>query len=239
MSTATVILDYRTSDLEVSRLEALGLKSVASERISTLYSAVDGHPDLQLLRYDGKLIVHSGASPSKLEELKRINPGIQKGKTELIPPYPRHIGLNALITHDLFIHKLSATDPILKELLKDDVERVIHHTNQGYTRCSCAQVGKDAYATEDISLAKLLKSAGKAVFFAEHSNVYLKGYDFGFIGGALSLLSVQNQPLLIISGDLSEYRYGQELRDFLIKENIEYECIGKGLLMDRGSIIEI
>lgn len=234
-----VILDYRTSDYERTKLEDMGIRTVESERIDTLYSAVDGHPDLQFIRYNDQLICHGGISQLKLEELKKIHPAIQKGRSQLVLPYPRHIGLNALITPDLFIHKLEATDPFLLELLKSDKNRAAVHTNQGYTRCSCAYVGKDSFVTEDVSLAKLLKGLGKSVFYAEHSNVCLRGFDYGFIGGALSLLTVRNTPLLIISGEISRYRYGDELREFLMKENIPYECIGKGLLMDRGSIIEI
>ena len=203
-----------------------------------LYDAVDGHPDLQFASIDETLICHQGISHRKYSEISTHARNLIRGESSLRLPYPHHISLNALITEDLFLHKLDSSDKILMETAEKS-HRVLIHTRQGYSRCSCAYVGNDAYVTEDSGIAELLIKHGKKVFFRNHSNVYLEGFDYGFIGGALSLINFEGSNLLLISGELSKYHFCYDLKNFLKEENIAFECIGKGQIMDRGSIIEI
>jgi hypothetical protein len=86
-------------------------------------------------------------------------------------------------------------------------------------------------------MAEKLHLMGKEVFYRKHSNVYLDGFDFGFIGGAISLISFQGEELVFISGSLDSYFYGKELKAFLEQRSVRYECIGEGKLMDRGTVI--
>lgn len=242
MSSAAVkpllITDYRTSDYELNRLDQLGCRIIAAERRSELYEAVDGHPDLQFASIDNTLICHRGISEKKYREIFRHTQNVIRGKSSLKLPYPHHISLNAVITEDLFLHKLENTDSVLMDIVEKS-NRVLLRTPQGYTRCSCAYVGNNAYVTEDKGIAELLISLGRKVFYRRHANVYLEGFDYGFIGGALSLIKDKSSALLLISGDLPKYEFGHDLKCFLKEENIAYECIGKGQIMDRGSIIEI
>lgn len=233
-----LITDYRTSDFELNRLDKLGCQFIATEQNKALYKAVDGHPDLQFASIDQMLICHQGISHEKYSEIFSRAKNLIKGETTLRLPYPHHISFNAVITEDLFMHKLENTDSILLKLAEKS-KRTLVGTRQGYTRCSCAYVGNNAYVTEDRGIAELLISSGKKVFYRKHSNVYLEGFDYGFIGGALSLLHHKGSELLLISGDLSRYHFGYDLKYFLKKEDISFECIGNGLLMDRGSVIEI
>jgi hypothetical protein len=138
------------------------------------------------------------------------------------------------------MHKLDSTDPVvLSEIqeLKKSKEITLVNVRQGYSRCSCAYVGNNAYITEDIVMAEKLISLGKQVFYRKHSNVYLEGFDFGFIGGAISLISIHGEELVVISGSLDSYFYGKELKAFLEQRSVRYECVGEGKLMDRGTVI--
>lgn len=233
-----LITDYRTSDFELNRIQQLGFQPIATEKISALYEAVDGHPDLQFASIDQTLISHHDLSHAKYSEIFSHARHLVKGESSVRLPYPHHISLNALITEDLFLHKLENTDSILLNLAHDSQRKLIH-TRQGYTRCSCAYVGNSAFVTEDRGIAELLVQNGKKVFYRKHSNVSLSGFPYGFIGGALSLVHGNSGDILLISGDLSRYHYGHDLKNFLLEERIRYECLGNGLLMDRGSIIQI
>lgn len=233
-----LIADYRTIDSELNRLHQLGFHTIASERKSGLYNAVDGHPDLQFASIDGTLITLKDISHEKYAEISGYAKHPVKGESAASLPYPHHISLNALITEDLFLHRLDSTDRILLNLAEKS-QRELIHTKQGYSRCSCAYVGNDAFVTEDRGIWEILRSLGKKVFYRPHTNVFLEGFDFGFIGGALSLIHIGSHDLLLISGDLTRYQFGDALKSFLNEEKIPYECIGNGPLMDRGSIIEI
>lgn len=233
-----LIADYRTSDYELNRLHQLGCHIIASERKNGLYKAVDGHPDLQFASIDQMLITLKDISSDKWTEISGYSEKLVKGASAAALPYPHHISLNALITEDLFLHKLDSTDSVLLDTAAQS-QRALLHTSQGYSRCSCAYVGNDAFVTEDRGIAEILISHGKKVFYRKHSNVFLEGFDYGFIGGALSIIHIGGQKILLISGDLRRYQFGYDLKKFLDEEKIPYECIGNGLFMDRGSIIEI
>lgn len=235
-----LILDYRTPDEELNRLSSLGFILVPSDRVPTLYEAVDGHPDLQFINVRGTLIAYRDLHKDKKALLEDLGACLTLGKSSLALPYPQNVPYNALLSPDLFIHRLDATDPLLMKKINDLKSRGevrLVDVRQGYSRCSCAYVGNDSYVTEDEAMAKSLMNLGKKVFYQKHSNVYLKGFDYGFIGGALSLLPIEGIDLLVITGDLSSYFYGDELKGFFQQRNILFECIGKGKIIDRGSII--
>lgn len=235
-----LIVDYRTSDKELQRLLSFGFNLIPTEKVSSLYEAVDGHPDLQFFRIEKKVIAHQGLCKNQMELLSKLGASIILGNSSLSLPYPKNIPYNALLSPDLFMHRLDSTDPIiLNEIqeLKKSKDISLVNVRQGYSRCSCAYVGNNSYITEDIVMAERLLALGKQVFYQKHSNVYLEGFDFGFIGGAISLISIHGEELVLISGSLDSYFYGNELKEFLKRRNIRYECIGKGKLMDRGTII--
>ena len=237
-----LIVDCRTSDKELQRLLSFGFNLIPTEKVSSLYEAVDGHPDLQFFRIEKKVIAHQGLCKNQMELLSKLGASIILGNSSLSLPYPKNIPYNALLSPDLFMHRLDSTDPIiLNEIqeLKKSKDISLVNVRQGYSRCSCAYVGNNSYITEDIVMTERLLALGKQVFYQKHSNVYLEGFDFGFIGGAISLISIHGEELVLISGSLDSYFYGKELKEFLKRRNIRYECIGEGKLMDRGTIISI
>lgn len=235
-----LILDYRTSEKELNRLLSFGFNLIPTEKVSSLYEAVDGHPDMQFFRIEKKIIAHKDLKGNQMELLIKLGASIILGNSSLSLPYPKNIPYNALLAPDLMMHKLDSTDPvILSEILELKKSKAITLVNvmQGYSRCSCAYVGNNSYITEDIVMAEKLHLLGKEVFYRKHSNVYLEGFDFGFIGGAISLISFQGEELVFISGSLDSYFYGKELKEFLEQRSVRYECIGEGKLMDRGTVI--
>jgi len=235
-----LILDYRTSEKELRGLLSFGFNLIPTDKVSSLYEAVNGHPDLQFFCIEKKLIAHKDLSEIQMKLLQKLGAPITLGNSSLSLPYPKNVPYNALLTPDLMMHRLDATDPVIlseiQELKKSREIRLVN-VRQGYSRCSCAYVGNNSYITEDLVMAEKLISLGKEVFYRKHSNVYLEGFDFGFIGGAISLLTINNEELVLISGSLDSYFYGKELKTFLELRDIRYECLSEGKLMDRGSII--
>lgn len=239
MSSAKLALlaDYRTSDRELRDLEALGFRVFPTDKVTTLYPAVDGHPDLQVFRLEDDLFVHPKISPSLEKELFLWLP-VRKGERSLSLPYPRHVAFNALDTGAHFLHRLDATDPRLLEAVKARRREVIP-VKQGYTRCSCAQVSDRAFVTEDAGIAKVLTKLHYTVFYRPPSNVVLEGFEHGFLGGALSRIPTADRDLILITGDVHQYAYGRELLEFFALHRIEAACVGTGPLKDRGSLISL
>lgn len=233
-----LIVDYKTPQDEIEYLKSYGFEIIKTNKYNALYDAIDGHPDIQMTYINNTLYLHKDISKDFLYKLKEKNITYKLGKKGLFLPYPNNISFNALVSKDLFIHKLDFTDPLVLDEAKNLNLNLIN-VNQGYTRCSASYLGKDSYITEDKSIAKKLLNMSKNVFLKEHSNVFLKGFSYGFIGGAISRANLYNENLVLITGDINEYKYGRDFKSFLSNINLPYLTIGKGLLKDRGSIFQI
>lgn len=64
----------------------------------------------------------------------------------------------------------------------------MRHVNQGYTRCATAVVAKDAIITMDLGIRALAQFLGIDVLLVHEENVFLDGYDYGFLGGCCGLI---------------------------------------------------
>jgi hypothetical protein len=232
----SLIVDYRTPEEERLELRSLGFRVVLSEPLDFLYEAVKGHPDLQFVNACGTLICHKGIAPEKSSELNALGIQFTRSRNPIAPPYPGHIILNAAISDDLLIHRLSDTDPAVLDACPS-LKRV--DVRQGYTRCSLAYVGEDSYVTSDTGISRALRGLDKNVLLLPEGDVHLEGFSHGFIGGCLSRVTYKEEKLLLVTGSLDSYRYGQDLRAFLRNIGIGVCSIGSGSLKDRGSIIQI
>lgn len=232
----SLIVDYRTPEEERVELRALGFRVILSEPLDFLYEAVKGHPDLQFVNACGTLICHKGISGEKAAELASLDIPFTLSRNLLVPPYPGHIILNATVSDDLLIHRLSDTDPAVLEACRF-LKQV--DVRQGYTRCSLAYVGADSYVTGDTGIHKALHGLQKNVLLLPPGDIHLEGFSHGFIGGCLSRVSYRDEHLLLVTGSLDSYRYGQELQAFLRNIGIRACSIGSGSLKDRGSIVPI
>lgn len=233
-----LILDYKTPQSEVDILNSYGFKVIETSPHKAVYDAINGHPDIQMTLIENTLIVNPNISNDFLSKLENHNIYYEVGKKSISLPYPANIPYNSLVSDDLFIHKLDSTDTlVLKKAMTLNLQLI--NVSQGYTRCSASFIGKDSYITEDKSIAKKLQSLNKNVFIKDHSNIYLKGFDYGFIGGAISLVNLNKEDIILITGDINKYKYKDDLKGFLNNIGVSYISIGKGLMKDRGSIIQI
>ena len=233
-----LIVDYKTPKEETNILKSFGFEIIKTSPNKAMYDAIDGHPDIQMTLIGNTLFVNQKIPYEFLVSLENKNIHYKIGKKSLSLPYPSNIPFNSLVSDDLFIHKLDSTEPlVLEKANKLNLDLI--NVNQGYTRCSTAFVGKDSYITEDKSIAKKLASLNKNVFIKEPSNIYLRGFDHGFIGGSMSLITLNNENIILITGDIDKYRFGNDLKSFLNNINIPYLSIGKGLVKDRGSVIQV
>lgn len=231
-----LIIDYRTPAPEREELRSLGFRVILSEELDFLYQAVKGHPDLQFVNACGTLICHKGMSEDKARELESLGIPFTLTQKRLDPPYPGHIILNAAISDDLLVHRLKDTDP---SVLSACSSLKLVDVNQGYTRCSLAYVGGDSYVTSDFGISRTLQDLGKDVLLLPPGDVVLEGFSYGFIGGCLSRVTLKDEHILLVTGSLDSYRYGESLRAFLRNIGIRPCSIGTGSLKDRGSIIQI
>ena len=67
-------------------------------------------------------------------------------------------------------------------------------------------------------------------------DISLPGLDYGFIGGTCGLIS-KNQ--MAFFGNLENHPYGNHIKNFLLKYDVEPIYLSNGKLIDRGSILTI
>lgn len=79
---------------------------------------------------------------------------------------------------------LGVMDPNIYTCL-EDAGLKMRHVNQGYTRCATAVVAEDAIITMDLGIRALAQFLGIDVLLVHEKNVFLDGYDYGFLGRLL------------------------------------------------------
>lgn len=233
-----LIADPRTPDCEVSVIESLGFKVVASEYLDFLYEGVKGHPDLQFAPVGDRLICHRGISKVKLRELQGHGVECVQSLSALALPYPGHVILNASIGGGALVHRTDITDgALLEEAIRKGLRLI--DVRQGYGRCSTSYIGEGCFATNDRGVAAALSENGFRVFISPYGDVELEGFDYGFLGGCLSMVMAGTDRLVLVSGNLNEYVMGRELREFIKSSGAIPVEVGKGRLKDRGSVLQV
>lgn len=242
LSDNVVFVDYRIDKVEKNALIYNGFNPVLCPKCNLLYNAIDGHPDIQINIIDNNTILcHKDISPDFINTIKQLGINIEFTLSNLKSQYPYDILLNAVNYQNIFIHNLKYTDERLIEMSKASakdkgLDLNIINVKQGYTKCSTAIVTDSAFITSDSSIFKALKAKGFDVLLLPPGDINLQGFNYGFIGGCCGLL---RKDLMAFYGDLNYYTYGQEIMDFLKKNNVSWLFLNKGKLYDRGSILSL
>ncbi len=105
--------------------------------------------------------------------------------------------------------------------------------NQGYTRCSTINLNPTAYITEDLNIHKNLTYNNLDCLLINKGQVKLKGYEYGFIGGAS--LYLEKEKTLLFFGDFENKSDKEKIIEFTKKYNINCDFIKNKKLIDIGS----
>ena len=110
------------------------------------------------------------------------------------------------------------------------------HTNQRYAGCSCAVVASSAIITADPSIILLCRENSIDVLPVSQGDVKLKGYEYGFIGGACGMASAD---CMVFFGDLLTHRDHKKITAFLSHYGVRAVSLGEGALCDIGGIVPV
>lgn len=209
------------------------MEALLCPKCPNLYDAISSHPDIQIFVLNkNKLIVQNQINENLLEKLRSVGKEIHFSQKTLSNKYPHDIILNCFILGELFVHNLRYTDSKIIELLPDSIKKI--NVNQGYSKCSTAIINDKAIITSDPSIANALSLEKVDVLYLPPGDIILEGMNYGFIGGSCGLLDEKN---IAFFGNLDKYMYGNEVKDFLQKHNVNWHYLSDGKLIDRGSIL--
>lgn len=225
-------VDYRILPEEEKKLRSLNVGIIKVPKCQNLYSAIDGHPDIQLnILNNNTVLVQKDMSVNFIDELKSTGVNLVFSDKSLSSKYPEDIILNAVNLKNTFIHNIKFTD---KMLLKHTINKKHINVTQGYTKCSCAVVSERAIITSDIKIHNELISKDFDVLLLPPGHIDLPGLNYGFIGGTCGLLS---ESELVFYGNLNNYKYGELVLDFLNKHKVKPIFLSDTPLVDRGSLM--
>lgn len=226
-----VIVDYRTDTEAVNTLKAYGFDVVYTKKSKTLYEAVDGHTDLQIVKVLDDFVVCPEFFNYYTDKL-RIN--LICGKSELSNQYPYDVYYNAAVFGKFAVHNFQFTDSVLRECINKKFLFEIN-TKQGYSKCSICIISDNAIITEDENIFKAVSEYNIDVLKISKGSVKLKGLNYGFLGGATGLF----KNTLFINGELKYHKDGNIIKEFCKKHNTDIIELKKGDITDIGSILFI
>ncbi len=123
--------------------------------------------------------------------------------------YPFDVPLNCVcIGSNLFCNKYTVSRVILTYY--KDLNYNIIHVNQGYTKCSVVPLG-DSLITDDDSIAIAAEKNSISCLKVSKGNVSLKGFSYGFIGGAAGVC----YNTVYWNGDITLHPECDKLLDFI------------------------
>ncbi|MTI69767.1 MAG: hypothetical protein FH751_05870 [Firmicutes bacterium] len=231
-----VIVDGRASEEIIKGLKILDLDIVKTIKCEEVYEAISYHPDIVIHPLnENTLIVAPNVYDyyKDLFKLKKIK--VIKGEKWLKRNYPNNVAYNVARVSGYAIHNFKHTDPKLKFYLKKAGIEMIN-VNQGYSKCSIANVSKNTIITSDPSIFKALNNFNINILNIEKGFIELPGLNYGFIGGSTGYIG---NDKVLFTGSLGNHPDQVKILNFLDKLKKEPIFLSRKKIIDLGSIIPL
>lgn len=149
--------------------------------------------------------------------------------------YPNDAALNICSVGDNFIFNPKVScQKIINELKEQGREGII--TKQGYCKCSVCIVDEKSIISSDKGICKAWRDNGLDALEIEAGFIELKGFDYGFIGGAAFKLGAAT---LAFTGSLDAHPDKTRILEFLYKRSISPVFLTELPVFDIGSAIPV
>ena len=198
-------------------LAEYGYDIIPSKKIEEFAEPEQLHAEMQALRINDRLFTLKNCAKKAGEK------------------YPENILLNCLYLNNTLYGKLDSVDDTVLDYCKPNGIKTVN-VNQGYTRCSSLQISENAVITADKSIEKALKNNGADVLLINEGNIELKGYNYGFIGGA----GFYDNGIVYFFGNIKTHPDYDKIREFIIQYNSNIEVLCQDMpISDIGGAVII
>ena len=209
-------------------LKALGYDVLILPSDDRLGRAVSSHTDLLVFPFADKLFVYSGEVYSVLAGKALTAVAVKESPSA---DYPYDIYLNALtVGKYIFARKKYLSEDIAAEA--ERLGYTVIDVRQGYARCTACPISDRAIITADKAIENAALSVGIDVLTVAEGGVELKGYPYGFIGGACGV----DDDTVVFAGDIYTHPSGTRIVDFCEKHGKRVVSLSGEPLRDVGSI---
>lgn len=230
----TVLADFRIPHSITDKLSRQGIGIIKTMKISSVYNAVCGHPDIQLHHLYSNVFVCAAEAYRHYKEILTDCELIQ-GTSILASNYPSDIAYNVARIDKLAFHNVKYTDKTILEYFEKANIKLID-VKQGYSKCNVCITAKNAIITSDIGIAKAADNYNVDVLFISQGHIRLSDFPYGFIGGASGLTS---HDTLTFTGNVEMHPDYERIAVFAEKYNVKLVSLGNHCLTDIGSLIPI
>lgn len=225
MKYAVISGEYNYAD----DIEKFGFIPLKTENNFHFQRPVAYHADMNVAAVNGKTYVAKGQD--RLAR-KIFDLGYNVQLTDnIFPDYPNDVKLNLAICGKSAICNPKTLDRRILQALAEGGYK-IYAVNQGYAGCSALFVNENAVITTDDGISKQLQDKLCILKITPHG-ITLKGYDYGFIGGAAKMIT---DDTMLFFGDITQHADYIKINSFLDKYGVKIKHTA-GALCDIGGMI--
>ena len=221
-----ILVSGNIPDACVKTLSSLGFGVKKLPPFSRLAAPVSSHFDMLIFPLGDKLLTHRAYYEENGSFFDGLGLPFVLSDEPFSGVYPRDILFNAL---DCGNGTLLSNTEYTSSFLKNAYPSLVG-VKQGYTRCSCAQVGK-GFITADKGIAKALERLGVPSLLITPGSVALPGYGYGFIGGASLRLDGHTTAFF---GDISTHPDADKIFAFAKDLGVTLVNLSDSFLTDVG-----
>lgn len=232
-----MLLGCDTPETVIKSLISKGIEIITAGPVKGMPPYLSSHADMQFVNVKSGVIAHApGVSENILRKLKDSSFELIEGETIPGDTYPYDIAYNCAVVGKVAFLNIRYTDPKLLELLiKCGIKPV--PVKQGYAKCSTCVLNDHAIITADKSIHKAaLQNGIDSLLIPPQKGIILKGYDYGFIGGATGLISDHE---LAFSGDFNKLEQKETMILFMAKHGIVPVSLSNDRVADVGGLIPL
>lgn len=230
------IVDGRTRDTIINKLNSSGIQVIRTDRCSALYDAVSFHPDMFIHHIGGRDIVTAPNAPEPtIKKLLDFGFNIIWGGTPLTRKYPGDTAYNVARIGEYAVCNAAYTDKVLLKLLEGMGVKIID-VKQGYAKCSICIISPDAIITSDDGLYRALNGYGFDILKINTGFISLPKLSYGFIGGASGLISKDEAAF---SGNIELHPDFKKIKKFAASHGKSILNLDELQLVDIGTFIPL
>ena len=222
-----IIIDKRIPKEAKEKLSSIG-EIFELETNGIVYSAISGHPDIFIFKFENNLIIAPECPKKLIEKLIELRINFKIGDKKLGIKHPETTPYNVSYNDGLFIGDRNLCD---KNILKLSEGRKWIQTKQAYARCNNIILNNNSVISNDKSISTNIDKS----LIVNPKEILLKGFEYGFIGGCMG---IYNNNIYIL-GSLIYHSQGEAIRSFCESNSYSIIELYDGNLFDGGGIFFI
>jgi len=176
------LINYEIAD---AFYNATGLDVIPLKPYSKLDLPVSAHADMLFCLLDKTIFCYEDYVKENniYNTLKDSGLNVIFVSNECKKNYPYDISLNVLVMGKTLFCNIKHTAVEIVDYANNNGYKIVN-IKQGYSACSTLVVDENNAITSDTGVASAIEKEGKKALLVDNSDIILKGYNCGFIGGA-------------------------------------------------------